>query len=537
MKDKLNITPLGGVGQIGSNCTLVQSEDENILIDCGILFPYEDFFDINYLIPDLREVEHRISKIIITHGHEDHIGAIHHYIEKFPEAEIYAPLFAKKLIESKLDYKSLSKKIKPLNSKIEFGAAAITPIHVNHSIPDTKGLMITHDKLDTAVLFISDFKVDLNSPYEAPINLDLIKDFSSKYKRRVALLDSTNIMSKNLHTPSEGSVLKDLKEEMETTTGTTYITSFASNIHRIQTILTAARDLNRFVIPYGRSMLKYIETAVEIGILDDFGIVKDAEDKSIKRQKVVLLSGSQGEFRGTVRRVVSRQDKKFKLKEDDKFIFSSKAIPGNEKKLAMLYNDIIEQGAQLITANEKHIHVSGHPGREDLKVVYESFKPTHSFPIHGESLFLKAHVDFVLNEKISENSEMMLNGDSINIAKEIKLKKTQDQIEPVIYHGADIILERERVSERRKLATQGSILVSFSKESVQKFKPSCEVTLMGLPTIVDNEVNDFKIYVSQLIKDNKNKTLDEKKEEIRIATRRFFGERLGYRPVAIVHIC
>ncbi|EQC50639.1 MBL fold metallo-hydrolase [Bacteriovorax sp. DB6_IX] len=170
-------------------------------------------------------------------------------------------------------------------------------------------------------------------------------------------------------------------------------------------------------------MLKYIETAVEIGILDDFGIVKDAEDKSIKRQKVVLLSGSQGEFRGTVRRVVSRQDKKFKLKEDDKFIFSSKAIPGNEKKLAMLYNDIIEQGAQLITANEKHIHVSGHPGREDLKVVYENFKPTHSFPIHGESLFLKAHVDFVLNEKLSENSEMMLNGDSINIAKEIKLKE------------------------------------------------------------------------------------------------------------------
>ncbi|EQC52295.1 MBL fold metallo-hydrolase [Bacteriovorax sp. DB6_IX] len=177
MKDKLNITPLGGVGQIGSNCTLVQSEDENILIDCGILFPYEDFFDINYLIPDLREVEHKISKIIITHGHEDHIGAIHHYIEKFPEAEIYAPLFAKKLIENKLDYKSLSKKIKPLNNKIEFGAAAITPIHVNHSIPDTKGLMITHDKLDTAVLFISDFKVDLNSPYEAPINLDLIKVF------------------------------------------------------------------------------------------------------------------------------------------------------------------------------------------------------------------------------------------------------------------------------------------------------------------------------------------------------------------------
>lgn len=537
MKDKFTITPLGGVGQIGSNCTLIQTKNDNILIDCGILFPYEDFFDLNYLIPDLTEVEHKVSSIIITHGHEDHIGAIHHYIEKFPEATIYAPLFAKKLIENKLEYKKFSKKILLLENTLKIDTIDITPIHVNHSIPHTRGLAITHEDLDTAVLFISDFKVDTETPYEAPFDFKTIEEIGKKYSKKIALLDSTNILSANTHTPSEANLINDLTEAIESTTGTVFITTFASNIHRIQTIIKIASKLDRAVIPYGRSMLKYIETAIEIGEIDDHGVVKDAEDQSIKRQKIVLLSGSQGEHRGTVRRVISRQDKKFKLKPEDKFIFSSKAIPGNEKKLSMLYNDIIEQGAQLLTSNQKLIHASGHPGKDDLKEVYQAFKPTHAFPIHGESLFLKAHIDFVLNNKLAQNASMILNGDSILVSNEIKIKKIQQTIEPVIYHGADILIERDRLSERRKIATQGAVIISFSKESVNKFRPTVEVSTVGLPTFVDSDINEFKSYVGDLIKETKGKKLEERQEKIRIATRRFFGERLGYRPVAIVHIC
>jgi len=537
MKDKFIITPLGGVGQIGSNSTLIQTENDNILIDCGILFPYEDFYDLNYLIPDLSKVEHKVSTIIITHGHEDHIGAIHHYIEKFPSAKIYAPLFAKKLIENKLEYKKLSKKIHLLDTKLSIDTIEITPIHVNHSIPHTRGLALTHNNLSTAVLFISDFKVDKKTPYEEAFDFDSIKKVGEGFSKRIALLDSTNILSSNKHTPSEADLVEDLTSAIEETIGNVYITTFASNIHRIQTIIKIAKKLNRAVIPYGRSMLKYIETAIEVDELDDCGVVKDAEDQSIKRQKIVLLSGSQGEHRGTVRRVISRQDKKFKLTEKDKFIFSSKAIPGNEKKLSMLYNEIIEQGAQLLTSNQKMIHASGHPGKEDLREVYQAFKPTHSFPIHGESLFLKEHVDFILKEDLSEQANMILNGDSIVITNEVKTKRITKQIDPVIYHGADVLLERERISERRKIATQGAVIISFSKETLTKYKPTVEVSTMGLPTHIDSDVPDFKEFVCHLIKDNKGKKLEDNKEKIRIATRRFFGERLGYRPVAIVHIC
>ncbi len=537
MKEETKITPLGGVGQIGSNCTLIQNKGENILIDCGILFPYEDFFDLNYLIPDLSSIDFKVNTIIITHGHEDHIGAIHHYIEKFPEAKIYAPLFAKKLIEAKLEFKKISKKIILFTDPISVADIRISPLHVNHSIPDTKGLMITNDKTDTAMLFISDFKVDKTTPYEKPFDFKSVEGLKANYSRRLAFLDSTNIMSKNRRTPSESELYDNLKKSIESTTGTTYITSFASNIHRVQTILNIAKELNRVVIPYGRSMLRYMATATEIGELDDYGVVKDADDQSIKRSKIVLLSGSQGEHRGTVRRVVTRQDKKFKLKPEDKVIFSSKAIPGNEKKLSLLYNTIIEQGAQLLTSNELLIHASGHPGKDDLKEVYEAFSPTHAFPIHGESLFLKEHISFINKYSLSKEATMILNGDSITIGKNISVSQVKDPKEPVIFHGSDILIEKERLSERRKMATLGTVIVSCSKESTHKIRPNIEISTLGLPVKADSDIDDFKSYLTDIMRDNKGRPISDTSEKVRIATRRFFNERLGYRPLAIVHIC
>lgn len=538
-KKQIKITPIGGVGQIGSNCTLIQYEDINILIDCGILFPYDDSFDINYLIPDLDSINIEIDTIVITHGHEDHIGAIRHYVEAFPEASIYAPRFAKKLMDEKLNYLKIPKKIQLLES-LSFGKngdLVIDNIHVNHSIPDTRGLIISSKALDTAILFISDFKIDKSGVYEDAFDFETVKKFASSYKRRIALLDSTNILSGNKRTPSESSLIEDIKEACRKTTGTTYITTFASNIHRVQTIINIGKELNRAVIPYGRSMIRYSQDAIDVGILDDKGVLKDAEDKSIKRQKIVITSGSQGEFRGTTRRVVSKQDPRFKLKEGDTYIFSSKAIPGNEKKLAMLFNDIVEQGCNLITAGEAKVHASGHPGKEDLKEVYEAFKPTHAFPIHGESLFLKKHVEFILDNKLSENAEMILNGAVITI-NENEIEAIQGEInEPILIHGNALEIQREKISERRKLATQGAVIVSINKDSINKYKINMEVTTSGLPLKIDHEIKEFKSVINYLLKELKNKPLDQKQEKVRVATRRYFGERLGYRPVAIVHIC
>ncbi|EQC43499.1 ribonuclease J [Bacteriovorax sp. Seq25_V] len=535
MKNYLKISPVGGVKQIGSNCTLIETSSQKLLIDCGILFPNEGVFDINYLIPDLSAIDN-IDTIVITHGHEDHIGAVSHFIEAFPSAEIYAPRFAKELIQFKLSQRKISKKINIL-TKQDFGDVNIEAFHVNHSIPDTKGLLITHKKLELAITFISDFKIDKNNQYEAPFDFKILEDASKSYSKRIALLDSTNILSKNIHTPSEMDLIEPLKNIIKGCDGTTFVTTFSSNIHRIQTLINIARELGRVVIPYGRSMQRYIETALETEFLTGLDIIKDADDKSVKKKKIVILSGCQGEFRGALKRVVSKQDSRFKFAHGDYVIFSSKAIPGNEKEVSLIYNDIVEQGVELFTPDNNLIHASGHPGREDLKEVYHAFKPTHAFPIHGESLFLKEHVNFIYNNKLADNAQMILNGDEIIVSDNIKVINKDSHPEPILIHGKDLPIERAKISERRKIATQGLILISFSKESINKFKPTFEITTQGLPEFIESELPEFESVLLSEFQALKKAPMDEKKEKIRVLTRRYFGNILGYRPVAVIHIC
>ncbi len=535
MKSYLKISPVGGVKQIGSNCTLIETNSQRLLIDCGILFPNEGVFDINYLIPDLSHIED-IDTIIITHGHEDHIGAISHFIEAFPSATIYAPRFAKELIKYKLSQKKISKEIHDLSKQI-FTDIEVEAFHVNHSIPDTKGLLITHEALNLAITFISDFKIDKKTTYEALFNFDIIKEASAKYSRRISLLDSTNVLSKNLETPSEMDLIEPLKNIIKKCPGNTYVTTFSSNIHRIQTLINIARDLGRVIIPYGRSMQRYIETALDTEFLTGDDLIKDADDTSVKRKKIILLSGCQGEFRGALKRVVSKQDSRFKLSDKDFVIFSSKAIPGNEKEISLIYNDIVEQGPELFTPELNLIHASGHPGRENLREVYNAFKPTHAFPIHGESLFLKEHVKFITENKLAEYSQMILNGDEIVITDKVKVLNKDHHPEPILIHGKDLPIERSKISERRKIATQGIVLVSFSKESINKFKPTFEITYQGLPEFISEHTEEFSKAIIKEFQALKKSPIDEKKEKIRIFVRRYYGNILGYRPIAIIHIC
>lgn len=521
------IRPMGGVGEIGSNMTVFEFDHYQIIIDIGILFPYEDFFDINYLIPDFVTLDlNKKTYLVISHGHEDHIGAIAHLITQLGDFEVYAPAFAKELIHRKLQKNNLgcSVELYDANSELHFEETSVKPVAVNHSIPDTYGLIVKHD--DTSVLFISDFKVDPKAQLEAPIDLKNIASLFATSTRRICMLDSTNILNPG-KTPSETELIPDLERIIELPSRV-FITLFSSNIHRVKNIINLAQKHNKKVVISGRSIWSYIDAAKSIGIIseEEFRTLIDY-DQALPQSYIVLLTGCQGEFLGSLRRVANGEHPTLKLENGDIVLFSSKVIPGNEKKVARIINSITEKGAEVITSYDKLVHASGHPGQEDLRQIISAVNPTHYIPIHGETYFLKKHIDFVVKNFPSIQTFFMLNGDTLEVSSSLTLKK-QESPQPEIIHGKNIVIERERISERRKIACNGSVFVSASKKDVV-------ITTKGLPIFSDMLLDDLSDLIKSMFSISKNNT-DEVSEKIRIFVRNFFKEPLGYKPIVIVHI-
>jgi len=538
-KSLISIKPVGGVGQIGSNMTLVQHGGISILIDAGILFPYEDFFDIDYLIPDLSSIE-KLDYLVITHGHEDHIGAVYNVIEKFPEIKIHAPRFAAGLIRKKLEFNQRPYPINVVNpnSPLEFGDLKIHYIEVNHSIPDTFGLYLTIDKMQFGLFFASDFKIDFKTKLEPPFNFDKLKKLSSNHKRKIILADSTNITSSQLQTPSEEDLISSFDKILSEAGGRIFITLFSSNVHRIHNIITVAEKHQYHVVPYGRSMISYLNTATEEGIIpNNDNVVRKAESIT-KNQKniVVLLSGCQGDFLGTFRRVSMGEDSLFKITSEDTFVVSSKAIPGNEKKINLLLNKISTVGCKLYTTNDLPIHVSGHPGKDDLAYLYNEFKPTDIFPIHGEVHFLRDHIEHIKKVAPFATPHYILNGDSIEIDPALNIKIIQgEKNDPVIYHGKHIVLEKEKISERRKMACNGTCFVSIALDFRQNYKNHI-YHLIGIPKYINDNEEHFKTFLVNEFSRANFKDKDKSAEELKNSIRRYFDTKLGYKPTTIVHI-
>jgi ribonuclease J len=367
-KPYLSIKPVGGVGQIGSNMTLIQGENDTILIDAGILFPYEDFFDIDYLIPDLSSIP-TPTHLIITHGHEDHIGAVIHVVKKFPKIKVLASPFTAGLIRKKLEFNKHPYPIAEYRhfDQLGFKDFTIDPIHVNHSIPETVGLLIKDTREEIGFFFISDFKIDFKTIYERPFDFEKLIKHSKNLKKRLLLVDSTNITSSTHETPSENDLIPVLDDLFEKAESRIFVTCFSSNIHRLMTFISLAKKHGKKLIPHGRSMISYLNTANELGMIPDYqSVVKMAESVTGNEDNVVvLLSGCQGDFRGTFRRFCVGEDSQFKPRPNDTVLLSSKAIPGNEKKISLLVNKLSEIGCYVVTAQDKMIHVSGQPGRTD----------------------------------------------------------------------------------------------------------------------------------------------------------------------------
>ncbi len=531
---KYSITPIGGTKQIGSNMTLITTPDESILIDAGILFPHHNFFNINYLIPDLEKLPKSISSIIITHGHEDHIGAIAHLLTKFPNIQIWAPRFAKALISHKLQLNGLSSKIKTYcgQDTISFEQLKITPIEVEHSIPDTYGLLIQDKDHFFSTLFISDFRRINPNSQQAKKLIDLSKGKSSK----LLFVDSTNIERDELST-SESSIAKTL-EELFIADRRVFVTLFSSNIERIQNIVDTAIKLNKKIIAIGRSILFYTQTAIELNILKcpKKAIIDIANFNNIKEipsSAIFLLSGCQGEFKGALRRVAFGDHPKIQLKPSDLFIFSSKAIPGNERAISIAQNKIIEAGATVVNASTAKVHSSGHASKTEISKLIELFNPNHIIPIHGESFHLQTLVDFTEEHFPNIESHLVFNNYTIsfNIDGLTTIHPAESNEPRIIHHGGKEIT-KDKISQRRKIADNGAIFISVSQTT-----KTVSIDLIGLPRPLESNINEIKdLIVNNLSSKTLKTNPDKVSENIRIEVRRYVHNFLGYKPTTIVHI-
>ena len=420
-KSPLRIIPLGGLLEIGKNMTVFEYEDDIIIVDCGLAFPEDDMLGIDLVIPDITYLEknkEKIKGLVITHGHEDHIGAIPYFLQQI-DAPIYATRLTVGLIENKLEEHKLVRKtrLKTVNQgqTITLGNFKIEFIRSSHSIPDTVMLAI-HTPVGV-VLHTGDFKVDYT-----PIDGELM-DFGRLAELGnngvLALMsDSTNSERKGF-TMSESTVGEVFDRLFINCTKRIVVATFASNVHRVQQIVNSAVANNRKIAVCGRSMINMIETAKELGYIDapenifiDIDMIKNYPDE----QLVIITTGSQGETMSALTRMAAGEHKKVAITSNDLVIISANPIPGNEKYVSKVIDDLMKIGAEVVYSSLADIHVSGHACQEEQKLILALTKPKYFIPVHGEYRQLMAHSETARKVGIpDENIFMMTNGRVLEI--------------------------------------------------------------------------------------------------------------------------
>lgn len=460
MKNKnTQVFALGGLGEVGKNMYCIRHNDEIIIVDAGVMFPDDDLLGIDYVIPDfsyLIENESKIKYLLITHGHEDHIGGIPFLLQQVKIPKIYAPNQAKELIEKKLEERNIKYK----NLKVYTEETVLKTKYFNieffrttHSIPDSHGISITTP--NGVIVMTGDFKFDF-TPVGPMANLQKMAEIG---KRGVKLLmsDSTNALSPGISL-SESIVDENLGEIFRNNKDSRIIlATFASNIYRLKHIIETCRENKRKVALFGRSMDTSIDIARKCGYIKDKNIIISAEEANrLDPSKVCLLcTGSQGEPLAALSRIASGSHKQIKLNTHDVVIFSSSPIPGNSSSVAKTINKLYLKGVKVYTnGNNNDIHSSGHANQEELKLMIRLFKPEYFAPYHGEYRMLKTHADVAIDCDIPKSNTFILNnGDILNINKDGIKKQGHVQ-------AADVYVDGSRIGDVSNVVVKDRILMA-----------------------------------------------------------------------------
>ena len=504
----LSVIPLGGLEQIGMNITAFEYEDSIIVVDCGLAFPEDDMLGIDLVIPDVTYLKDNIKKVkgfIITHGHEDHIGALP-YVLKDINVPIYATRLTMGIIENKLKEHDLmditKRKVISFGQSVNLGQFRVEFIRTNHSIVDAAALAIFSPA--GIVVHTGDFKVDYTPVFGDAIDLQRFAEIGKKGVLAL-MCDSTNAEREGF-TPSEKTVgrsLDDLFEEHDDTR--IIIATFASNVDRVQQIINTAHKFGRKVSVEGRSMVNIIETARELERLSvpENTLVELEELRSYPDEKTVIITtGSQGESMAALSRMAQGTHKKVRIKPTDTIIFSSHPIPGNEKAVTNVINELLLKGADVIFQD---VHVSGHACQEEIKLIYSLVKPKYAIPVHGEYKHLKAQAKLASQLGIpNENIFILRSGDVLDL--------TADKAEITgSVHVGDIMVDGLGVGDvgdvvlrdRQRLSEDGIIIVTLGLAEDMYLVAGPEIISRGFVYVkeADELMEESRVIVREAVDD------------------------------------
>lgn len=549
-EDELVFLPLGGVGEIGMNLALYgygpKANRQWIMVDCGVTFPGPDLPGVDLVLPDIRflaKERDRLKGIIITHAHEDHYGALN---DLWPglNVPVYASPFTAGMLEAKRDYErsrvEIPVTIFKQGDRIHVGPFEIEAIGVNHSIPEPMSLAIK-TPLGT-VVHTGDWKIDLE-PSLGPLT-DETRFRKLGDEGVLALIcDSTNALRDGV-SPSEREVSESLTKIIEASEGRVGITTFSSNVGRIRSIARAAEAAGREVLLLGSSMKRVTDVARDIGLMEGIKpFIAEDEFGYIPRDKVVvILTGSQGEPRAALAKIARDEMRNVAFTAGDTIIFSSRAIPGNEKAINDIKNGLIEQGINIITDSEALVHVSGHPRRHELQQMYGWVRPKIVVPVHGEAAHLTAHAELAEQSGIGKVPRVR-NGDVLKLAPG-EPEVVDHAPFGRIFKDGNLIgdFEEMGIGERRKLAFVGHVAVSVLLDSRYDFMGDPEVEPFGLPQFDDegedmgDTLYDAILGAVESIPRARRKDLEMVREAVRRAVRSTANEIWGKKPVVTVFL-
>lgn len=465
-KSKLKIIPLGGMNEIGKNLTVFEYENEIIVVDCGLAFPEDDMLGVDLVIPDITYLERnkdKVKALVITHGHEDHIGSIPYFLKKI-NVPVYGTkltlgLIKNKLIEHNLEKTTTLKCVKPRDI-VKFSKFKVEFIKMTHSIADSVALAIT---TPVGVVFhTGDFKVDYTPIDGEPMDFQRIAELGQK-GILLLLSDSTNVQRPG-YTMSEMTVGKEFDKIFGNCNKRIIVATFASNIHRMQQIVDAAVKCKRKVAVVGRSMVNVMQVSQELGYINvPEGTIIDIDKIGIynPEQLVIITTGSQGEPMAALSRMSMGEHKKVQITADDLVIFSSSPIPGNEKSVGRVIDELEKLGAEIIYNQLADVHVSGHACQEELKLMLCLTKPKYFMPVHGEYRFLKQHGELAVSTGTpKENVFIMENGKTLEIGKDEAKITTQVPSGMILVDGLGVgDVGNIVIRDRQLLSENGMIIV------------------------------------------------------------------------------